>query len=108
GIWNEAGAIVALEIAPTFVQTKAFVALMATLAACAAWLVLLGARRKKTRVLGAGWGADGRTSSPDEVPPLHAQLADAARQTFAKSGIAAAVEHEGLPRSYPPTVGSQI
>jgi ligand-binding sensor domain-containing protein len=108
GVWNEAGAIVELDIKPTFVQTKAFIALMATLAACVGCLVVLGVRRKMPRVSRAGFGAGGRKSSPDQLPPLHAQLADAARQTFAKSGIVATVDHEGLPRSYPPTVGAQI
>ncbi len=49
-----------------------------------------------------------RTSSPDDVPPLHAQLAKAAERTFSETGIAARVEHAGLARPYPPTVEAEI
>ena len=49
-----------------------------------------------------------RTSSPDETPPLHTQLANAAQRTFAETGIAARVEPVGSPRQYPPNVESEI
>ena len=108
GVWNDTGAVVELEIPPAFVQTKAFIALMAMIAVSVACLVVLGGRRRMTHVRRARGTGDVRTSSLDEMLPLHAQLAHAAQQTFARSGIAAAVEHEGTPRSYPPTVGAQI
>ena len=49
-----------------------------------------------------------RTSSPDETPPLHEQLANAAQRTFADTGISARVEPVGSPRQYPPNVESEI
>jgi len=49
-----------------------------------------------------------RAPAPNETLPLHEQLAGAAQRTFADSGIAARVEHVGSPRSYPPTVASEI
>jgi len=47
-------------------------------------------------------------TTPDELPPIHAQLASAAQRTFAETGIAAHVEHTGSPRPYPPTVEAEI
>ena len=47
-------------------------------------------------------------TQPDESPPLHEQLADAARRTFAETGAAASVEHEGSPRPYPPAVEAEV
>ena len=47
-------------------------------------------------------------TAPDELPPLHEQLANAAHRTFAGTGITARVEHVGSPRSYPPNVESEI
>ena len=49
-----------------------------------------------------------RTSSPDETPPLHEQLASAAQRTFAETGITARVEPVGSPRQYPPNVEAEI
>lgn len=47
-------------------------------------------------------------TSPDELPPLHEQLANVAHRTFAETRIAARVEHVGSPRPYPPNVESEI
>jgi ligand-binding sensor domain-containing protein len=108
GVWNETGAVVEVEIPLMFVQTKAFIALMVLIAVCAGWLVVRRGRPRVVRALRVRLASEVRASSPDELPPLHAQLEDAAREAFAKSGIAATVQHEGLPRSYPPSVGAQI
>jgi signal transduction histidine kinase len=47
-------------------------------------------------------------TSPEKLPPLHEQLADAAQRTFAETTIAAHVEPMGSPRQYPPTVEAEI
>jgi signal transduction histidine kinase len=47
-------------------------------------------------------------TAPDELPPLHEQLAQSAQRTFAATEIAAHVEHMGSPREYPPTVEAEI
>ena len=174
-VWNETGASVDLEIPPTFTQTRAFIALIATAAVCAIWLLALWRQRQMARTLRAQFeatlaerarvarelhdtllgdmagvamqlnagarrvAADNggnasvvellstlstqvqhalvearrsvsamRSSAPDEVPPLHTQLATAAQRTFAETGIAAHVEHTGLPRPYPPTTEAEI
>ena len=49
-----------------------------------------------------------RRSSPDETPPLHAQLVNAAQRTFAETRISARVEPVGWPRQYPPNVEVEI
>jgi ligand-binding sensor domain-containing protein len=108
GVWNDTGAVVEFDIPPTFVQTKAFIVLMVIVAVCVAGLAAFGLSRQMTRTRRVVLEPHGGAPSLEELPPLHAQLADAARQTFAKSGIAATVEHEGHPRSYPPSVGAQI
>jgi signal transduction histidine kinase/ligand-binding sensor domain-containing protein len=45
---------------------------------------------------------------PEELPPLHEQLAEAVTRTFAGTGVAAHVERMGEPRPYPPTVEAEI
>ncbi len=47
-------------------------------------------------------------TAPDELPPLHEQLATSAQRTFAGTSIVARVEHSGPPRPYPPTVEAEI
>jgi len=173
-VWNETGASVVFDIPPTFTQTKAFVALMATAALSAVLLLALWRQRQLARTLRAQFegtlaerarvarelhdtllgdmagvamqlnagarridaagGAnapivellsalskqvqrslvEARRSvtamrgSPEELPPLHEQLANAARRTFADSGIAPHVEHAGSARPYPPNVEAEI
>jgi signal transduction histidine kinase len=45
---------------------------------------------------------------PEELPPLHERLADAAARTFAGTGVATHVDHMGAPRPYAPTVEAEI
>jgi signal transduction histidine kinase len=47
-------------------------------------------------------------TAPEELPPLHEQLAHAAQRTFAETTIAVHVEPMGTPRQYPPTVETEI
>jgi signal transduction histidine kinase len=47
-------------------------------------------------------------TAPAALPPLHERLVDAARRTFAETGISARVEHAGFPRPYAPAVESDI
>ena len=46
--------------------------------------------------------------TPESLPPLHEQLAEAATRTFAGTGVAAHVEHMGVPRPYAPSVEAEI
>jgi ligand-binding sensor domain-containing protein len=173
GLWNEAGASVGFAIRAAFIQTKAFLFLLAGVAATATWLLAQWRQRRivralrteleatlaeETRVarerhdklvsdmsgvatqLSAGarrattTGASAAVvdllsmlsaqvqrslveakrsmtsvrTSPEKLPPLHEQLADAAQRTFAETSIAAHVEPMGSPRQYPPTVETEI
>jgi signal transduction histidine kinase len=47
-------------------------------------------------------------AAPEESPPLHERLADAARRVFAGTEIAAHVEHAGAPRPLAPDAEAEI
>jgi signal transduction histidine kinase/ligand-binding sensor domain-containing protein len=53
GVWNESGASVELEIPPTFTQTGAFLALVASAVVGAVWLLVLWRQRQLARALRA-------------------------------------------------------
>ncbi|MBC7898276.1 MAG: ATP-binding protein [Cytophagaceae bacterium] len=47
-------------------------------------------------------------TAPEQLAPLHQQLADAARRTFAGTEVVVQVEHAGAPGSLAPNVESEI
>jgi signal transduction histidine kinase/sugar lactone lactonase YvrE len=67
----------------------------------------LGAQVQRTLVE-ARRSVTAMRAGPEELPPLHERLADAAHRAFAGTGIAVHVEHAGPPRTYPPAVEAEV
>jgi ligand-binding sensor domain-containing protein/signal transduction histidine kinase len=67
----------------------------------------LGAQVQRT-LIEARRSVTAMRAAPEQSPPLHEQLAAAARRTLGNTGIAANVEHAGSPRVLAPAIEPEV